>query len=101
MKGPPILVDLKEKRYHNYLVKISQLRHVEGNPHFDCKDYTEDQTYGRCIEEEFRRKLVSILNCTPPWLPSNEICNKEMEISEDETDKLDEIFYIDQDLNKL
>ena len=24
-----------------------------------------------------------------------------MEISEDETDKLDEIFYIDQDLNKL
>ena len=24
-----------------------------------------------------------------------------MEIGEDETDKLDEIFYIDQDLNKL
>ena len=101
MKGTPILVDLKEKGYHNYLVKISQLRHVEGDPHFDCKDYTEDDTYGGCIEEEFRRKLVSILNCTPPWLPSSRICNKEMEIGEDETDKLDEIFYIDQDLNKL
>ena len=101
MKGAPILVDVKEKGYHNYLVKISQLRHVEGNPHFDCKDYSEDHTYGGCIEEEFRRKLVNILNCTPPWLPSNGICNKEMEIGEDETNKLDEIFYIDQDLNKL
>ena len=101
MKGTPILMDLKEKSYHNYLVKISQLRHVEGNPNFDCKDYSEDDTYGGCIEEEFRRKLVSILNCTPPWVPSSRICNKEMQIGEDETDKLDEIFYIDQDLNKL
>ena len=101
MKGTPILMDLKEKSYHTYLVKISQLRHVEGNPNFDCKDYSEDDTYGGCIEEEFRRKLVSILNCTPPWVPSSRICNKEMQIGEDETDKLDEIFYIDQDLNKL
>ena len=101
MKGPPILVGVKEKGYHGYLIKISQLRHVEGSPHYDCKDYSEENTYGQCIEEEFRRKLVSILNCTPPWLPSGRICNKEMEIGKDESDKLDELFYIDQYLSKL
>ena len=101
MKGTPILVDVKEKGYHGYRVKISQLQSVEGSPHFDCQNYSEENTYGRCIEDKFREKVVSILNCTPPWLPSNRICNKEMDLGADEAKNLDELFYYEQDLSKL
>ena len=88
----PIKVSINDPAIYSYLVKLSQTQHVEGDPHFDCKDYSLFNTYGQCIREELERRFNDILNCTPPWLPSNYICSEEMKLGEKETKILDELF---------
>ena len=101
MRGTPIKLKIKEKRWHSYLVKVSQSRNVEGNPQFDCKDYSVDDTYGDCIKEEFQRRFIEILNCTPPWIPSSQMCNKRLTPKKEDADKLNELLFHEQYKSKL
>ena len=80
--------NIGNKSWYSYLIKVSQYRNVEGNPQFDCKDYSLDDTYGNCIRKNFERQFIEILNCTPPWIPSSQMCNKRLRLNDRETKTL-------------
>ena len=91
MKGTPLKVKV-ERKYHSYIVKIAQFCNIEGNPQFDCKDYSQDNTFGKCIEDELETKFLAILNCTPPWLgTTSKICNKRLRLEDEEAQNLKQL----------
>ena len=102
MRGAsPIKLDLKNTQWRSYLVKVSQSRNVERNPQFDCRDYSLTSTFGKCIKEEFERRFTEILKCTPPWIPTEHVCNKRFNLEEGEANKLNELFFHEQYKSKF
>ena len=62
MKGDAITIDTKpEKKRRKFQTKISKSEHVKGDPNYDCEDYSEENTYGQCIEAELVSKTHTIL----------------------------------------
>ena len=41
--------------------------HLKGDPKFPCRNYDAGE-YHQCLEEEYSRQFVSILNCSLPWI---------------------------------
>ena len=62
IKGDEVNIDTKpEKKLRKFQTKISQSEHVKGDPNYDCEDYSEENTYGQCIEAELVSKTHTIL----------------------------------------
>ena len=64
--------DLPKDGHNNYLIKIHEEIHLEGDPNYPCVDYNEAGGYHKCLEEEYSRKLNQYINCTPPWFTNKE-----------------------------
>ena len=69
--GPPIKSSSKLLVYQKYTIRILQKIHLENDPHFQCKNYNHVGEYNTCLEEEYTRQSLEILNCTPPWMTDN------------------------------
>lgn len=50
-----------------YKIKIMEEFHQESDPNYSCRNYGPRQ-YDKCLETEFTRQTLSLLNCTPPWM---------------------------------
>ena len=85
MKGSQIKVELEtnksKKSWHPFQIKILRSHHVEDNPQYECKEYSLNDTYGECIKEEWMKKFLTILNCTPPMFDDvSQICNQRFDL---------------------
>ena len=56
MTGDHIKIHLDPLKNDNiswlFAVKVSRSHHVQGDPLFDCTDFTEEESYGDCAREE-------------------------------------------------
>ena len=98
MRGSQIKVELNKtsnlESWHPYQIKISQSHHLEDNPQYECKEYRLNDTYGECIKEAWKEKFLAMLNCTPPMLDMDQMCNKRFDdIGFDIVWKIEDLFY--------
>ena len=95
MRGSPINVKLKNpnKGWYSFQIKVSQSHHLEDDPQFDCKEYSLNDTYGECIKQEWEGRFLRLLNCTPPMLDANQMCDRRFALNWTESTKVYELFY--------
>ena len=54
-----------------YRIKVLEEIHLEDDPNFPCRNYKYNGEYNQCLEDEYTRQSLEILNCTPPWMTDN------------------------------
>ena len=102
MRGDHIKVPFR-KGWRIFTIKIHQFRHLKSDPSSDCMEYSEDNTYGACVRKELVNIYRNALNCTPPLLVEDpasvddHLCNKKFNLSEEEGNKIRDLF--DKQLN--
>ena len=58
--------------YIEYKVKIYEEIHLEEDPHFPCRTYSTAGEYDACLEAEYVRQTVDLMDCTPPWMTDSQ-----------------------------
>ena len=69
--------DKMDKHYYRkltYKVKIDLMDHHDPVINEACKDYTEEQSYEDCVNDELKAMLLPKLGCMPPWLSPDNQC---------------------------
>ena len=90
MKGDSIIKKTKKDQIELVVkIKVSMFEHVEGDPDNDCKYYSENFTYGQCVEEELVKTFTDLLGCHPPFISMSQgYCKNSFNMTvEDETAK--------------
>ena len=72
LDGPSLKVNSKQEGYKRYNIQVLEEVHVEGDPEFPCRNYKFNGEYNKCLEDEFTRQSLELLNCTPPWMTDNQ-----------------------------
>jgi hypothetical protein len=70
--------DMGKLNYYQYRIKISKSTHVQGDPLFDCTEYSTNDTYNQCVQKELIDLVEKKLGCAPPLIAGhyNNTCNK-------------------------
>ena len=55
-----------------YRIKVLEEIHLEDDPNFPCRKYIYNGEYNQCLEDEYTRQSLDLLNCTPPWMTNNQ-----------------------------
>ena len=55
-----------------YRIKIVENIKLEEDPNYPCIDYKIEGEHAECVENEIVEKTLKFMNCTPPWMTSNE-----------------------------
>ena len=97
LKGDRIQVNLKQEsvpKIISFKTQISRSVHVEGDPLLDCAVYTEDKSYGKCIQNELNQAFMKEIGCVPPLLTVNpqKMCNKRFNLSNAKDASLNKLF---------
>ena len=97
MQGARIRLKLEQKNkfIFIYKVKISRYYHFQGDPHFKCYDYSQNNTYRGCVQREIASKFKDILGCVPPLLAAtnmHNICNRFFNLTGPEDVLLNNLF---------
>ena len=81
----------KDGGFEKYRVQFTEETHLEGDPKFSCTDYVMPQDYDQCLEAEYVRQTLLLLNCTPPWLTDNQDlwCKDRLNIFDQQADQID------------
>ena len=68
---------------------------MEGDPLFDCKEYSQEDTFGDCVHQEMKGIFEEKLNCTPPGLlkRSEEMCNVSFDKTKEESAEITQLFW--------
>ena len=53
--------------YNKFMIRIHQQKHLENDRNFPCRNYNFGE-YENCLEEEYSRQFIEIINCTLPWV---------------------------------
>ena len=56
-----------------YKISLTEEEHLEEDPNFECIGYKKQQKYNDCLDNYFLNKSITLLNCTPPYLTSNQV----------------------------
>ena len=56
----------------HYRIKIVENIKLEGDPNYPCIDYEVEGEYAKCVENGMLKETLKFMNCTPPWMTSNE-----------------------------
>ena len=87
--GSPLKVSLAELSNFDstYRTKISRSEHVAGDPLFKCTEYTLNDPYNDCIQNELLESFHQILGCQPSLLQNDpsRMCDLRFNLSVDET----------------
>ena len=51
-----------------YKIRVSQLKHVLGDPLFICTVYTANYSYNDCVQDEILDAIEKEIGCQPPLL---------------------------------
>ena len=74
-----------------YRVSTSIHIYEENDPSYECKIYSTGDSYEACIELEYQRKCLTILNCTPRFLlrdSMNGLCDEALNVTKSDMDNL-------------
>ena len=98
MEGDSIKIETKPTAHHKkYRTKISLLKHVQGDPKFECKDYSKENSYRKCMEYELTKKFHNLVGCHPPLISMKKdgLCNQTFNISKEDriAKEISEILY--------
>ena len=78
----------------SYKIKITKSQHVQGDPNFDCFEYTKNETYNDCVQNEVLDLFNKTIGCDPPLLvkdPSR-MCNRKFNVSDSKNKEIEELF---------
>ena len=83
--------------YRIFTIKVHRFHHLKENPHFECTEYTENNTYGSCIKSELKSIFEEALNCTPPlfvedYSDGGHLCEKMFNVTMEEGNKIRDLF---------
>ena len=94
--GYPLKFELEKifNKKSTYKTKISRSKHVEGDPVFECTEYTSDNSYNDCIQNEVLDHFHELLGCQPPLLgkDSKSMCNERFNVSKAKERQIHEMF---------
>ena len=85
----------KEQKYiTTYKTKISRSIHVPGDPLLKCSEYTPNNTYNDCTQNELLSLFNNILGCTPPLLGTDPAmtCNERFSLSKAKEMDIEKLF---------
>ena len=87
--GQQFNTNSKQTGYKKYRIKLLEEIHLEEDPHFPCRNYEYDGEYNQCLEEEYTRQSLELLNCTPPWITDNQNiwCERNIHVTQELIDK--------------
>ena len=95
MSGDRIRVPFK-KAWRIFQIRVFRTHHVQGDPNFDCMEYTEENTFGECVQKQLSDIFKGSLNCTPPLMmqkPSEpHVCNQRFHLTRDEGNRIRDLF---------
>ena len=96
MTGDTVWLRIKngQAEFKSIKTKIYKFVHVEGDPLFDCAEYTENKSYSNCAYEELLKDFREELGCDPPLLntESEKMCNQIFNFSETKETKIRALF---------
>ena len=77
---------------NKFMIRIHQEKHLAEDRNFPCRNYKFGE-YDRCLEEEYSRQFIEIINCTLPWVSDRESlwCSNNLNISSSDIGKLNNL----------
>ena len=62
---------------------MTRSHHVQGDPLFECTEYTLNNSYNDCLQNELLGSFHQVLGCQPPLLAKdqNSMCNERFNLS--------------------
>ena len=72
IEGPPLKSSVAQPGWKNFKVKVIEDIHLEDDPHYPCRSYQYIGEYQQCLEKEYTKQSMNLLNCTPPWMTNNQ-----------------------------
>lgn len=74
MSGKDIIPDPDHPHANKiYKISLTEETHLDEDPNYECINYKKPQKYNDCLEKYFLDKSIQLLNCTPPYLTSNQV----------------------------
>ena len=67
LEGSQLVSEHSKPGQEKYKIKIMEEIHMENDPNYSCRNY-QPREYDLCLEAEFTRQTLSLLNCTQPWM---------------------------------
>ena len=96
MKGDHIQIPLNRGiSWFYFIIRVSRSYHVTGDPLFDCREYSAEETYGECVQDELKQIFEEKLSCSPPVLAKRpaEMCNERFNQTKEESEKNFQLFW--------
>ena len=56
-----------------FKISLTEEEHLEVDPNYECIDYKRQQKYDECLDNYFLNRSMTLLDCTPPYLTSNQV----------------------------
>ena len=78
--------------YNKFMIRLHQQNHLEKDRKFPCRSYKLGE-YDRCLEEEYSRQFIEIINCTLPWVSDRQPlwCSNNLNVSASKLGKLNNL----------
>ena len=89
LQGDNLRFPLRTFGYAEYRLKILEDFHREDDPNYSCWSYQEPGEYDSCLETEYIRQSMDLLNCTPPWMTDRQDlwCSEQQNLTEERMEK--------------
>ena len=89
-----IKINRRQKYSSTYKTKITRSTHVTGDPLLQCNDYTPNNTYNDCTQNELLASFHKILDGSPPFIGKNpkDTCNERFNLSLEKEKVLENFF---------
>ena len=75
-----------------YKISLTEEKHLEENPNYECIGYKKPNKYNDCLEKYFLGRSSELLNCTPPYLTNIQVKTKLPNVLSDQKGRLKKMF---------
>ena len=88
-EGDILRFPLRTLGFAEYKLKILEDFHLEDDPNYSCRNYQQAGEYDSCLETEYTRQSLDLLNCTPPWMTDRTDlwCSGQQKLTEEKLEK--------------
>ena len=81
------MIDIHMATNSHYVVKVDQLSYFDPTNPNGCKTYGLDD-FNKCVDNELKKIWKPLINCNPPWLTSEDKCEKRINVSTEMANKI-------------
>ena len=75
-------IDIHKFEWSKYVIKVEQLSYFDPRNPDNCKTFAYEE-FDKCVDEEVKKVWKPLINCNPPWLTSEDQCNRMFNITTD------------------